>query len=367
MDHDVFILHSSFDETITNLVVTALEQANIRCWIAPRDIQPEDSWSDSITRAIKTAKVIVIIFSSKANKSGAVIRQVEQAVKENKTLLPFRIEDAQPTASMKKFLSTAHWIDALKTQMDQHLPDLLGKVIFLLSQSTASSDKPASVPQSTDRNQTPLQLTPTVRTHQRTRIPSRLIAVGLALSISFFGFSLWYQQKQPVNAGQEIVQQETVQQATQERIRRENELASSGEQPELGRLQSTGTGESFYIYNTLGTNAQQPLSERQDTFECEQVVYTVIEMSDVSLGNHQLEILWFDPSQANRETTRYGFTVSRPQERLWAWLKLHRASGSGMLKWIDSSAGLEEFIGDWRVEVKVNGRDIGGTSFRVIC
>ena len=360
MDHDVFILHSSFDETITNLVVTALEQADIRCWIAPRDIQPEDSWSDSITKAIKTAKVIVIIFSSKANKSGAVIRQVEQAVKENKTLLPFRIEDVQPTASMKKFLSTAHWIDALKTQMDQHLPELVNTVNFLLVQSPAPSDEPASVQRSIDKSRAvkPLPINPKVRTPRRASIPGSLI---VALSITFVGASLWYQQKQPADA-----EQEAARQVAEVHIPTEKEFAAR-EQTQLERQQITRNNESFNIYNTLGTNAQQPLHERQDTFECEQVVYTVIEMSDVSLGSHQLEILWFDPSQTNRETTRYGFTVSSPQERIWAWLKLHRASGSGMLKWLDSSAGLEEFIGDWRVEVKVNGRDIGGTSFRVIC
>ncbi|MBT5031196.1 MAG: toll/interleukin-1 receptor domain-containing protein, partial [Proteobacteria bacterium] len=320
-------------------------------------------WSDSITKAIKTAKIIVIIFSAKANHSGPVIRQVEQAVKENTPLLAFRIEDVQPTASMKKLLSTAHWIDALRTQMDQHLQELLSNVNFLLAQSSAPSDKPASVQRSNDKSQPakPLPISPIVRLQQRVRLPAPLISAGLALSISIVGASLWYQQMQPADVGQEVVRR-----AAEVYVPEEKELAAQ-QRTQLERQQITENDESFSIYNTLGTSAQQPLQERQDTFECEQVVYTVIEMSDVSLGSHQLEVLWFDPSQTRRETTRYGFTVANPQERIWAWLKLHRASGSGMLKWIDSSAGLEEFIGDWRVEVKLNGRDVGQASFRVIC
>ncbi len=135
-----------------------------------------------------------------------------------------------------------------------------------------------------------------------------------------------------------------------------------------GLLLSTTVGaESFDIYNTLGTEEQQPLSERLDVFECEDTVYTVIEISDASLGMHELEVDWFDPSQSKREVTRYDFTVTNGQERIWAWLRLHRASGAGMMKWLDSSAGLEEFIGDWLVEVKVDGLNIGQTNFRVIC
>ncbi|MDG2087199.1 MAG: hypothetical protein P8J68_00430 [Arenicellaceae bacterium] len=136
----------------------------------------------------------------------------------------------------------------------------------------------------------------------------------------------------------------------------------------IGLLLSASTqAETFDIYNTLGTEQQRPLDERLEVFECEDTVYTVIKMSDISLGMHELEVNWFDPSQSKREVTRYDFTVVSGQERIWAWLRLRRASGTGMMKWLDSSAGLEEFIGVWLVEVKVDGRDIGQTSFRVFC
>lgn len=140
-------------------------------------------------------------------------------------------------------------------------------------------------------------------------------------------------------------------------------------QPQQVAVQTSNVAPAkpFDIYTTLGSEQQQPLSEREDIFECESTVYTVIEMFGTDPGKHQLEVDWFDPSQSKRETTRYDFTVTNSQERIWAWLRLHRASGGGMMKWLDSSAGLEEFVGDWLVEVKIDGRNIGQTSFRVIC
>ena len=91
----------------------------------------------------------------------------------------------------------------------------------------------------------------------------------------------------------------------------------------IGLLLSASTqAETFDIYNALGTEQQRPLDKRLEVFECEDTVYTVIKMSDTSLGMHELEVNWFDPSQSKREVTRYDFTVVSGQERIWAWLRL---------------------------------------------
>ena len=61
--HDVFISHSSIDANIANAVCHKMEENGIRCWIAPRDVNPGDDWASSITNAIKSSKVFVLIFS----------------------------------------------------------------------------------------------------------------------------------------------------------------------------------------------------------------------------------------------------------------------------------------------------------------
>jgi hypothetical protein len=69
MAHEVFISHSSLDKPVADAVCAALEKKAIRCWIAPRDVQPGRSFAGEITRAIQHSKVMVLIFSAHSNTS----------------------------------------------------------------------------------------------------------------------------------------------------------------------------------------------------------------------------------------------------------------------------------------------------------
>ena len=51
--HDVFISYSHHDAEIRAEIVEKLESAGIRCWYAPRNIQPGEEWADAITRGLK--------------------------------------------------------------------------------------------------------------------------------------------------------------------------------------------------------------------------------------------------------------------------------------------------------------------------
>ena len=64
-------LHQLFapDEASADAACATLEQAGIRCWIAPRDIVPGMDWGELIVTAITGAKVLVLIFSQHANES----------------------------------------------------------------------------------------------------------------------------------------------------------------------------------------------------------------------------------------------------------------------------------------------------------
>lgn len=44
-NHDVFISYSSKDKKVADAIVADMEQHNIRCWYAPRDIRPGDEWA----------------------------------------------------------------------------------------------------------------------------------------------------------------------------------------------------------------------------------------------------------------------------------------------------------------------------------
>ena len=93
MAYDVFISHSSRDKTVADAVCATLESAGIRCWIAPRDVQPGRSFAGEITRAIQQSQVMVLIFSAHSNDSDQVLREVQLAVNAHLHIIQFRIED----------------------------------------------------------------------------------------------------------------------------------------------------------------------------------------------------------------------------------------------------------------------------------
>ena len=92
-----------------------------------------------------------------------------------------------------------------------------------------------------------------------------------------------------------------------------------------------------------------------------------MELSDYPVGTYQLSVAWIDPALDVRERTEYEFRVRESETRLWAWLTLSRATGAGLLQWINPAAGLEEFVGGWRIEVSVNDQKLASSDFEVVC
>lgn len=132
MAHDVFISHSARDKTTADAVCARLEAAGIKCWIAPRDVIPGLDWSEAIVNAITNCRAMVLIFSSSANTSTQIKREVERAVHKGRVIIPFRIEDVEPSGALEYFISTPHWLDALTPPMEKHISRLAGTVRALL-------------------------------------------------------------------------------------------------------------------------------------------------------------------------------------------------------------------------------------------
>lgn len=134
MAHDVFISYSSKDKPTADAVCATLEANAIRCWIAPRDVLPGMEWGGAIVDAIHNSQVMVMVFSSRANDSKHIKREVERAVNRGVVIIPFRIEEVVPSASLEYFIGNVHWLDALTTPLEQHLQALADKVRLLLLQ-----------------------------------------------------------------------------------------------------------------------------------------------------------------------------------------------------------------------------------------
>src|SRR3954468_15627906 len=143
MPHDVFISYSSQDKVAADAAVAALEAKRVRCWIAPRDIRPGAEWSEAIVEAISDAKAMVLVFTSKANASPQVRREVQLAFERGVTVIPLRIENIVPARSLQYYLSAVHWLAAMPPPFERHLTGLADTVKVLVSQQGQAGERPA--------------------------------------------------------------------------------------------------------------------------------------------------------------------------------------------------------------------------------
>jgi len=125
MAHDVFLSYAAADKAIALEVVKGLEDHAIRCWIAPRDIPAGSEYGEQIIEAVKGSRIFVVIFSASANTSPHVRREVERAVSAEKTIVPIRIENVEPTGAMEYALGNTHWLDALSRPLAPHVATLV--------------------------------------------------------------------------------------------------------------------------------------------------------------------------------------------------------------------------------------------------
>lgn len=112
MNHDVFISYSSLDLEAAQAICHVLEQNEIRCWMAPRNIPPGSDYGDVIDDAIKACKAVVIIYSEKAASSPWVTGELNVAFEEQKTIIPFRLDKTPLKGQTRVMLNQRHWIDA---------------------------------------------------------------------------------------------------------------------------------------------------------------------------------------------------------------------------------------------------------------
>jgi hypothetical protein len=133
--HDIFISYGHVDKPVADAICASLEAANIRCWIAPRDVLPGESFPTAIIQAIEKSRIMVLVFSSHSNNSSHVIRELTKAVNKGVIIIPFRIEDVSPSQAMEYLINVPHWLDALTPPLEQHIQKLVQTVKLLLEKT----------------------------------------------------------------------------------------------------------------------------------------------------------------------------------------------------------------------------------------
>ena len=121
-------------------IVAALERRNIRCWIAPRDVQPGHPFDEEISAAIDGCRAMLLVFSDHCNDSEYIRREVTVAGESQKLVIPFRIENAHPKHGLRVRLADLHWIDGFIAR--EQAVDAVAQALGL---NTTTSTQPADV------------------------------------------------------------------------------------------------------------------------------------------------------------------------------------------------------------------------------
>jgi hypothetical protein len=86
----IFISYSSKDKDIAETIYQALEARGLDCWIACRNVNPGENFQEAIVRALRAAKVMLLVFTSNANNSDEIKKELVLAGRHHVTVVPVR-------------------------------------------------------------------------------------------------------------------------------------------------------------------------------------------------------------------------------------------------------------------------------------
>jgi hypothetical protein len=112
MPASIFISHASKDHAVAETICKAVEHRGYSCWLSSRDIDPGENFQEAIVHAIRTAKVMIFVFSGNSNNSEEVKKEMALASRRNLLTIPLRVEDVTPNEAFDYEFATRQWIDA---------------------------------------------------------------------------------------------------------------------------------------------------------------------------------------------------------------------------------------------------------------
>jgi hypothetical protein len=141
----IFISHSSKDHAMAQTICAALEGRGLTCWIASRDVGAGDNFQEAIVAAIRSAKVMVLVFSEHANNSTEIKKELALASQNRVAVIPARVEDVVPAAALAYELATRQWINLFR-DWESEIETLCSRVrqiVTPVSPDAAPSQPPA--------------------------------------------------------------------------------------------------------------------------------------------------------------------------------------------------------------------------------
>jgi hypothetical protein len=108
----VFISYSSDERELADGLCAGLEERDLRCWIAPRDIPAGAVYASAIVAAIESADAFVLLLTASANESDHVFRELELATASDRRIVPALVAGVRPSRRIRFLVASIQWLDA---------------------------------------------------------------------------------------------------------------------------------------------------------------------------------------------------------------------------------------------------------------
>ena len=144
MAADIFISFASKDIKVATTLCSALESRGFSCWIAARDIEPGENFQISIVRALRRARIMLLVFTANSNTSEEMTKELALASQQKIMVIPLRVEDVTPNDAFAYEFATRQWIDAF-ADWESSIDQLSRRVAFALQGESHAVSRPPAV------------------------------------------------------------------------------------------------------------------------------------------------------------------------------------------------------------------------------
>jgi hypothetical protein len=152
MSASIFISFASRDQKVAATLCKALESRGFTCWISSRDIQPGENFQVAIVRAIREARILLLVFTANSNTSEEMTKELALASQNKMIVVPLRIEEVTPNEAFSYEFATRQWIDffadweSAMEQLSRRLTAALGSEAPQVASAIAPPAEPQAPP-----------------------------------------------------------------------------------------------------------------------------------------------------------------------------------------------------------------------------
>src|SRR5476649_850543 len=118
--------------------------------MSSRDVKPGENYQGAIVRAIRDAGVMVMVFSTNANNSDEIKKELALASQSRLLVIPVRAEDVLPSEDFTYELATRQWID-LFDNWERAIEQLGHQIDHAVPRAAEAGAPAASLPARTKR------------------------------------------------------------------------------------------------------------------------------------------------------------------------------------------------------------------------